>query len=185
MQTFIYRWQERAGAEGARRGEIDGPIHEIRGDAYALWTVAKRIELPIRPFWSEFTDLDGNPADIWDASADAKAEHRAAQAAPLPAPLPAGFNNNAEELLWIRIGDAGDYVSFDNLDAAIDDLNAMEVGTVDYWNDGGVGIGFATPNYHGHDFVSCFWGDEDGDLCRPLSPEERSYVECHLEEFFN
>ncbi len=182
MQTFIYRWQERAGAEGARRGAIDGPIHEIRGDAYSLWSVAKRLELPVRPFWSEFTDLDGNPADIWDASVDAKAERKAATDA--TATLPAGFNNNAEELLWIRIGDAGDYVSFSNLDDAIDDLNMMEVGTVDCWNDGGVGIGFATPNFHGRDFVSFFWGDEDGNFSRALSSDERAHVEGHLEESF-
>ena len=78
MQTFIYRWQERAGADGARRGEVDGPVLEIRGDAYSLWSVAKRLELPVRPFWSEFTDLDGNPADIWDASADEFTVSRAA-----------------------------------------------------------------------------------------------------------
>jgi hypothetical protein len=169
MQTFIYRWQERAGVEGTRRGEIDGPIHEIRGDAYALWTVAKQLELPVRPFWSEFTDLDGNAADIWGASIAAKTER-------LRPPT---------ELLWIRIGDAGDYASFTDLDAAIDDLNMMEVGTVDYWLDGGVGIGFATWNYHGHDFVSFFWGDAEANLIRALNADEKAYTENNLEAYLN
>ena len=188
MQTFIYRWQERAGADGARRGEVDGPVLEIRGDAYSLWSVAKRLELPVRPFWSEFTDLDGNPADIWDASADAKAE-RFAPAAPVAADaacdvLPAGFNNNAEERVWIRVGDAGDYVDIGSVEDAVDYMNTLQVGKVDYWVDHSTGVGFATPNYHGGDFVSCFWGDEDANFCRLLSAEERAYVENNLEESY-
>ncbi|MGO9115511.1 MAG: hypothetical protein ACLP9L_40385, partial [Thermoguttaceae bacterium] len=63
-------------------------------------------------------------------------------------------------LLWIRVGDAGDYQSHGDIYSAVDDLNAYEVGEITKWIDGGPGVGFATENYYGYDFVSCFWGDD-------------------------
>ena len=72
------------------------------------------------------------------------------------------------EQLWLRVGDAGDYENFgDDLAALLDYLNELNVGTVTGWIDAGPGVGFATPNYHGHDFVSLFWGDDRADLVRP------------------
>jgi len=168
MQTFIYRWQELK----SNPAECDGPLYEIRGDADALFQVAKRLELPPRPFKSEFLTLAGTPADIHGASADVRSARRAAAA------------DKGRERLWIRIGDAGDYNEVGDIYAAVDDLNAMEVGEVGCWIDGGPGIGFDTPNYHGHDFVSLYWGDDRADLVRPLDDAERAAVEAGLLEVY-
>jgi hypothetical protein len=89
------------------------------------------------------------------------------------------------EQLWVRVGDAGDYEPCgDDLDALIDYLNELGIGQVDHWIDAGPGIGFATPNYHGHDFISLFWGDADANLVRRLNREERAIVESGLVECY-
>ncbi len=88
------------------------------------------------------------------------------------------------EQLWIRVGDNGDYEPFDGLNEAIEYLNDLQVGQVDHWIDGGPGIGFATPNYHGFDFISCFWGDNDAQLTRSLNAQERAALEMDLEEVY-
>lgn len=87
-------------------------------------------------------------------------------------------------LLWIRVGDCGEYESFSDLDDALDYLNELHVGRVEHWVDGGVGIGFATPNYWGGDFISMYWGDEEANCSRALTPEERDVVECGLSPAF-
>ena len=89
------------------------------------------------------------------------------------------------ERLWLRVGDAGEYESFgDDLDALLDHLNELGVGTVTGWIDAGPGVGFETPNYHGYDFISLFWGDAHADLTHPLRAAERAVVEAGLEEAF-
>jgi hypothetical protein len=87
--------------------------------------------------------------------------------------------------LWVRVGDSGDYQSYgDDLDALIDYLNDLSVGTVTGWIDNGPGVGFETPNYHGYDFVSLFWGDANADLVAHLTGHERAIIEAGLEEAF-
>jgi hypothetical protein len=179
MQTFIYRWKELK----SNPAECDGPLYEIRGDADALFQVAKRLELPPRPFKSEFLTLAGTPADIHGASADVRSARRAAAAEKAATAREAA--DKGRERLWIRIGDAGDYNEVGDIYAAVDDLNAMEVGEVGCWIDGGPGIGFDTPNYHGHDFVSCFWGDAEANLIRALNADEKAYIENNLEAVLN
>ena len=89
------------------------------------------------------------------------------------------------EQLWVRVGDAGEYESFGNdLDALLDYLNDLSVGQVDHWIDSGPGVGFATPNYHGYDFISCYWGDANANLVRPLNGAERAAAEAGLAEAF-
>lgn len=85
-------------------------------------------------------------------------------------------------LLWIRVGDAGDYQSHGDIYSAVDDLNAYEVGEIVKWIDGGPGVGFATENYYGYDFVSCFWGDDKANLICGLNADERAYLENNLQE---
>jgi hypothetical protein len=89
-----------------------------------------------------------------------------------------------QQQLWVRVGDAGEYESFDSLGDALAHLNDLSVGQVDHWIDGGPGVGFATPNYHGHDFISLFWGDDDANLTAHLDADERSDVEAGLEEVY-
>jgi hypothetical protein len=87
--------------------------------------------------------------------------------------------------LWLRVGDAGDYENFgDDFAALLDYLNDLNVGTATDWIDAGPGVGFVTPNYHGYDFISLFWGDAQANLVRPLNHTERAAVEAGLEEAF-
>ena len=71
-------------------------------------------------------------------------------------------------LIWVRIGDMGEYESFDSLDDALDYLNELKAGEVTGWVEGGMGVGIETVNYHGYDFVSIFWGDDDANLTAHL-----------------
>jgi len=87
-------------------------------------------------------------------------------------------------LIWVRVGDAGEYESFDSLDDALDYLNELKAGHVTGWIDSGVGVGIETVNYHGYDFISLFWGDEDAELTAHLDADERIEVEEGLEEVF-
>jgi hypothetical protein len=87
-------------------------------------------------------------------------------------------------LLWIRVGDGGDYQSFDGLDDALDYLNELSVGNVLDWVDHGQGVGFTTPNYHGSDFISCFWGDNDGNFLAALDDDEQCTLKAGLEEAY-
>ena len=87
-------------------------------------------------------------------------------------------------LIWVRVGDAGEYEAFDGLDEAVEYLNELGVGRVDHWINGGPGVGIGTPNYHGHDFVSLYHGDADANLVSNLLPDERVFVEDALRECY-
>jgi hypothetical protein len=87
-------------------------------------------------------------------------------------------------LVWARVGDAGEYESFDSLDVALDYLNDLKAGQVTGWIERGMGVGLETVNYHGYDFISLFWGDDDANLTAPLDADERIDVEKGLEEVF-
>lgn len=86
--------------------------------------------------------------------------------------------------IWVRVGDTGEYESFDSLNDALDYLNELSAGQVTRWVDGGMGVGIETVNYHGYDFISLFWGDDDADLTAHLNDAERAEVEAGLEEAF-
>ena len=78
-------------------------------------------------------------------------------------------------ILWVRVGDAGEYEQCDDLDDAIAYLNELRVGKITSW----VRSGFETENYYGRDYVSIFYGDDDANhLC---DINEKEYVECNLE----
>ena len=87
-------------------------------------------------------------------------------------------------LVWVRIGDMGEYESFDSLDDALDYLNELSAGQVTGWVEGGMGVGIETVNYYGYDFVSLFWGDDDANLTAPLDADERMEVEEGLKEVY-
>jgi hypothetical protein len=87
-------------------------------------------------------------------------------------------------LIWVRVGDCGEYESFDGLEDAIDCMNELKAGQVTGWVEGGIGVGIETVNYHGYDFISIFWGDENADLTAHLDSDERMEVEEGLEEVF-
>jgi len=87
-------------------------------------------------------------------------------------------------LVWVRVGDMGQYESFDSLDYALDYLNELKAGHVTGWVEGGMGVGIETVNYHGYDFISLFWGDEDANLTAHLDAGERMEVEEGLEQVY-
>ncbi len=83
--------------------------------------------------------------------------------------------------LWLKVGEAGDYESFETLDnSLVDYLNALHVGTVTGWRD----TGFTTPNYHGCDHIRLFWGDAPDNPIHTLNAAERAAIECCLEEAY-
>jgi len=86
--------------------------------------------------------------------------------------------------VWVRVGDAGEYESFDSLEEAIDYLNELNVGQVIGWVDAGMGVGIETVNYWGRDFISLFWGDDGANLTDHLDADERLEVEAGLEEVY-
>lgn len=81
-------------------------------------------------------------------------------------------------LVWVRVGDSGEYESFDDLQEVVDYLNELRVGRVDHWRSAGI----ETENYWGHDYISLFHGDSDGNLKSDLLPDERVFVEDNLSE---
>jgi len=87
-------------------------------------------------------------------------------------------------LVWVRVGDMGEYESFDSLDDALDYLNMLKAGEVTGWVEGGMGVGIETVNYHGYDFVSLFWGDESANLTAHLDSDEKAEVEAGIEEVY-
>jgi len=87
-------------------------------------------------------------------------------------------------LVWVRVGDMGQYESFDSLDDALDYLNELSAGQVTGWVEGGTGVGIETVNYHGYDFVSLFWGDDGANLTSRLNEDERMEVEEGLKEVY-
>jgi len=86
--------------------------------------------------------------------------------------------------LWLRVGDSGEYEKMDDLDAAIEYLNELNVGKVTAW----VYDGFETQNYHGRDYIRLYYGDHERNHLADIGEDEdeeqeqhRQYVECNLE----
>ena len=84
-----------------------------------------------------------------------------------------------ENLIWVRVGDAGEYHSFDTLDDALDYLNEMLVGHVTDWGDGDV---LETCNYSGQNYVSLYWGSPAAYFDANLDVCDRVYIEKNLDE---
>ena len=82
--------------------------------------------------------------------------------------------------IWVRVGDAGEYVDFDDLGSVVDYLNDLYVGQVIGW----VSAGFATPNYYGRDYISIYWGGHDASYLADLDNDEQNYIESGLEEYY-
>ena len=81
-------------------------------------------------------------------------------------------------MIWVRVGDSGEYESFDDLQEVVDYLNELHVGRVDHWRSAGI----ETNNYWGHDYISLYHGNPDGNLTSDLLPDERAFVEDSLQE---
>lgn len=86
-----------------------------------------------------------------------------------------------EALLWVQVGEDGEYTSFDNLDNVIDYLNEMRVGNDVEWDDDGV---METCNYWGSDYIKLYYGGPDMHYWSDLSIDDQQYIEQHLEEHY-
>jgi hypothetical protein len=74
-----------------------------------------------------------------------------------------------EERIWIRMGDASEYESFDGVEEA--GCALMESG-VNPKKVHAVEKGMVAPGFAGRNYISLFWGDAKAQFIRELTPEE-------------
>lgn len=86
-----------------------------------------------------------------------------------------------EGLFWMRLGDGGEYTSFGDIQELEDELRYYDeelgIGPVTQWTQ----YGFLTPEYKGNNYISIYFGDEEAQPLRELSPREKYTVEKTLE----
>ncbi len=74
-----------------------------------------------------------------------------------------------EGILWLRLGDGSDYEQLGS------DLGAVASILNDAYLGGNIAArqgGLTSANYRGANYISLYWGDEDGNLNRSLSDDE-------------
>ena len=82
----------------------------------------------------------------------------------------------ANDRIWLRLGDQGDYEDFEDLQDLAEYLhNYSDVTKVQSWVDGG--LGFTAEGYTGHNYISLFWVDSDAQLTRGLTAQEKKTFE--------
>jgi hypothetical protein len=75
--------------------------------------------------------------------------------------------------LWVRAGDGDNYNDFDGLQEVADYLSEMgATGPLEWAND----LGVSSPEFRGKNYVSLFWGDDDAQPIRSLTPDEHEEV---------
>jgi hypothetical protein len=89
----------------------------------------------------------------------------------------------SSNLLWIRIGDQGDYENYGSeswldLDVLAEDLIAAGVTTIEWRKSGFT----SEPKYTGDNYVSCYIGDADSEWVRDLTDEEKERLEHEITE---
>jgi hypothetical protein len=58
------------------------------------------------------------------------------------------------DVIWMRLGDADDYHSFDSLDEVADELTRIGIENIDRHCLYGV----TAPGFEGHNYISLYWG---------------------------
>jgi hypothetical protein len=80
--------------------------------------------------------------------------------------------------LWLRAGDIAEYHPFESLEKAAKDLSGLAPGArVLKWLDAGAEV---EPEFTGRNYVSIYYGDEEGDFLRNLTDEEKETFENAL-----
>ena len=78
----------------------------------------------------------------------------------------------ADDVLWIRLGDASDYEAFDDLDGVADLFAEFSIKEVSRYGLYGV----SASGFRGHNYISLYWGPDPGDgsaeASRELTGEE-------------
>ena len=91
----------------------------------------------------------------------------------------AGVQGKISEILWLRIGDSGEYEKYGtDLDAVASVLHECHVELPFRWNQ----YGFASETFSGANDISLFWGDKDGNPIRDLSAQEKKDLETAVAE---
>ena len=79
--------------------------------------------------------------------------------------------------LWLRIGDGGEYVAHgDDLIGAIQQMIDEGVGKLLDFVPGG----FTTEHFHGNNYISLYYGDQEKNFKSDLDTRERHIVELRL-----
>lgn len=82
-------------------------------------------------------------------------------------------------VLWIRLGDAADYVCFDDLKEVAKYMASQSVfGPI--WRHCNYGV--ACQGYEGQNYISLYWGNIEACPTRSLSTLERQSLNCLLEK---
>jgi len=79
--------------------------------------------------------------------------------------------------VWVRMGDGDNYSKFDDVASATDTMKEAGVSGPLQWGLRGKLI---APGFEGNNFISCFWGDKDGNYIRDLNVWEEQAVEKEI-----
>ena len=88
--------------------------------------------------------------------------------------------------IWMRVGDQGEYESFDSLDEAVEELHSyLDMDDQCIGHDvnrytGPALVGIEVGQFQGDNGVSLYWGDDDAQLVTPIDALELSIVERKL-----
>lgn len=74
-------------------------------------------------------------------------------------------------MFWLRLGDAGDYESFDSLASVADHLAEFNVYIFRRFV-GTYGVGIEAPGFTGMNMISLYFGDAEAQLVRPMDNSE-------------
>ena len=75
--------------------------------------------------------------------------------------------------LWTRAGDGDNYHDFDGLQEVADYLAEMgATAPLEWRNDFGV----SSPEFRGKNYISVYWGDDDAQPIRSLTPDEHNEI---------
>jgi hypothetical protein len=82
------------------------------------------------------------------------------------------------DAIWLRVGDAGDYQTFDATDDAANHLAEHGVRKITRH----IKYGVTADDFHGNNYISAFWGGPDAQPTRELTDAEIDEINVALAE---
>ena len=79
------------------------------------------------------------------------------------------MNKNTKQFVWVRMGDMDDYDKFQDVAEATDMMKIDGLRGPLQW---GLRGKLVAPGFEGNNFISCFWGDNDGNYIRDFNVEK-------------
>jgi len=84
------------------------------------------------------------------------------------------------ELLWLRMGDAADYEEYGHdLLAIAEELFEFGIEEIEGRAEFGK-FGVEAPGFKGYNYISLYWGDEEGNAYRPITNREIAKINTYL-----